>query len=296
MKAERVTRHNRCPICDSDSWCLIVGDSALCMRVASDRPHAMSHGTGFWHNLNGNSSTPRRIHKEASPSQSPHLDAPALIAKWQRKTTSEQLAHLACHLGVKASALMELQACYAEEHKAWAFPMRDSFGNIVGIRLRNYLGHKWAVTGSTSGIFLPLTFRDKVAVCVEGPTDSCAVLSLGMMPIGRPSASGGVVEIIKAIGRWKIFKVLIISDNDRDHKRPDGKTFNPGLDGALALQAQLPVPSCLVMLPCKDIRDFVKAGATSTDLSCIANSMDWKYPTTHEHIKRRTIPQSHARV
>lgn len=287
MKGERVSKNNRCPICNGDSWCLIAGDSVLCMRVASDRPHQMSHGLGYWHRL---TETPTTVHahkEDIRPSY--EVNFKGTIIRWTQATSPAQYRSLGDRLGVRPSALIELRACYSEEHSAWAFPMVDAFGNIIGIRLRNYLGDKWSVKGSKSGIFLPHNFRDKVAVVCEGPTDSAAVLSLGMMPIGRPSCSGGVEHIIRAIGRWKILKVLIIADNDPDRTRPDGKKWNPGLDGAVALQQQLPVPSCLVMLPCKDIRDFVKAGCTGTDLSFVANSMDWKYPAVSHSALRANL-------
>lgn len=294
MKGQRVSKNNKCPICNSDSWCLIVGDSVLCMRSVSDRPHPMPHGTGYWHRI-GDAPTQRTVHFHDNGFEET-VDFEALFNVWRHQTMPSQIFTLSQQLGVRASALMEMGACYAENHKAWAFPMTDGFGRIVGARLRNWLGDKWAVKGSKSGIFMPQTFRDKVAIIVEGPTDASAVMSMGSMPIGRPSCSGGVVEILHAIGRWRILKVLIIADNDEDRTRPDGKKWNPGMDGAKALQAQLPVPSCLVVLPVKDIREFVKCGGQPHDLECLAQSMEWQYPSISRasESSRRTSPERHS--
>ena len=287
MRGEQASKNHPCPICFGTSWCLIFTHSVLCMRSTSNKPHQMPHGLGHWFQMDGGSFTqaPRREVRQ-EPEQ--HVDFGILLKEWQRQTSANQMASLANNLGVRASALIDLGACWADPHSAYAFPMTDGFGNVVGIRLRNFLGDKWAVRGSKSGIFMPKVYRDDIAIIVEGPTDSCAVLSMGGMPIGRPSCSGGVMEILHAIGRWKIRKVIIIADNDEDKKRPDGSVFNPGMDGAKALQAQLPVPSCMVVLPCKDIRQFLNCGCTSHDLECIASSMEWKYPTIHE--------QQHIRV
>lgn len=246
------------------------------MRDSSGKPVPMSDGnTGYWFSLGDASPRPVFMHKR-EPSKP--VNFPALVAQWAKSTQPSKLLFLADQIGVSPSSLVDLQCCYAEEHKAFAFPMSDGFGNIVGIRFRNFLGDKWAMSGSRNAIFLPQSAPDKMLTVCEGPTETAAALTMGLFAVGRASCSTGGDDIIHFIGRRQIFKVLIIANNDNKH-RPDGSPWNPGLEGALKLQEQLPVPSCIVTLPCKDLRDGIKLGFTSNDLEYLVRSMTWKYPS-----------------
>lgn len=101
---------------------------------------------------------------------------------------------------------------------------------------------------------------------------------MGVYCIGRPSASGGVLAIKQTIARLRIKEVIIVADNDED-KEHNGRTFNPGYDGAIALQNHLLIPSCIVTLPTKDAREFRKEGGTREMLDYIAGSAVWENPT-----------------
>jgi len=101
---------------------------------------------------------------------------------------------------------------------------------------------------------------------VEGPTDLCAALSLGYYAIGRPSCSGGVPHIVDHVKRSRVKEVVIVADND-----------DPGIRGAKDLQRWLTVPSCLMVLPCKDLREFVKFGDKST-IDSMINQLVWTQP------------------
>ena len=74
---------------------------------------------------------------------------------WREKTTDDQINRLASQLGVTAASLREIGAAWAPQHNAWAFVMRNAWGEPVGIRLRMESGRKFAVTGSHAGIFIP---------------------------------------------------------------------------------------------------------------------------------------------
>lgn len=243
------------------------------MRVASDRPHTFRDGSQGWiHKLNGDHPKPVIRHEKPAPV----IDAEAMMNRWLLKTTGKEIADLANSLCVRASALLELKAAWAPEHRAFAFPMRSgATGRVVGIRLRNEKGDKWAVKGSKSGIFLPWAPVQPWAYIVEGPTSTAACLSLGLFGIGRPSCSSGTPDIVAAYLRLKIGRLVIISDNDPD-KELAGHIYNPGLDGAKRLAETIGIPCATIILPCKDIREFVRLGGTAEDLESIVKSCVWK--------------------
>jgi len=193
---------------------------------------------------------------------------------WHKNTKPVDLLDLSDDLGVDSSAILQLHAAWAPPHKAWAWPMRDGTGKVCGIRLRAQNGKKWSVPGSRSGIFLPYCEpRNTVWIC-EGGTDAAALMSLNLLPIGRPSCSGGVLEIVQTIRRLKIERAVIIADNDQD-KEIGGKKYNPGYDGARRLAEALPIPHCIISLPCKDAREFLKMGGTRQVLESIVNTRVW---------------------
>lgn len=190
-------------------------------------------------------------------------------------TRKEWIIELAATLGVKEIPLRMLKPVYAQEHRAWAFVMRDGYNNMIGIRLRSINGDKWAVPGSHAGIFLPQCEITRTVLICEGPTDTAAGLSLGYFSIGRPSCSGGVPHICNAVKRLGITRAVIVADNDPD-REVKGKTIpSPGLNGAAMLAKYLPIPSATLVLPTKDIREFVKMGGTSELLDCMINSLVW---------------------
>jgi len=262
----RVTKANPCPVCGKDSWCEVSrdGEVALCMRQASDHPKTFKSGeVGYVHKLIDG---PRPVRQwNPKPEQpKPIINAEAMMAGWLSNTTPDRLRALAEDLGVSGSSLMEIHAAWAPEHAAWAFPMRNGYGAVVGIRLRGDDGRKWSVRGSKSGIFLPYCAPQSTCIITEGPTDCAAALSIGLYSIGRPSCSGGMSDILIALRRLGVTKAIIIADND-----------DPGLNGADTLSRQLEIPCCLMTLPCKDIRQAVAMGATAETIECLSRDMRW---------------------
>jgi hypothetical protein len=187
------------------------------------------------------------------------------MREWQAATTSAMLVNFSGELGIGAQPLAMVGAAWAEPHKAWAFPMCDGYGNVVGIRLRNERG-KFAVRGSRQGIFTArcgLTAPDNLAangaqraarptlfVC-EGPTDTAAAVDIGLFAVGRPNCCCGGPEIRIYARRHDISRVVVISDNDK-----------PGLDGARKVGGELRVPFAVYLPPAKDLREFVRLGGT----------------------------------
>lgn len=261
-RSTRVSRNNRCPICQKDSWCLVSSRGVLCMRVESNHPVTLSSGeTGYVHLL----SNPLPIRPEPKPR---HDDRPTfgpdLIDQWRSKTSAYKMSYHAGELGLPASALLRLGVCYAEDYKAWAWPMRTWCNRVVGIRLRSASGFKWAVPGSRQGIFIPDSEPQSTCLIAEGPTDTAAAIMLGFYAIGRPSCSACVEDIVKIVESRSIRRVIILSDND-----------GPGIKGARALSARLDVPNVVLNPPCKDIREFARKGGTAEDIEAMADCLVW---------------------
>ena len=258
----RVSKDCPCPACGKKDWCTLGEKYAVCMRVQSDKP---CKNGGWFHPLD---SKPAYV-PPARP-EPPPINSTRLIAEWADQTKGEWLRRLAESLGVSAGALACLSCCWAAPHRAWAFPMRDGYGEPVGIRLRAESGKKWAVTGSHQGIFIPAGEPKARAYICEGPTDTAALLSLGVFAIGRPSCSGGNVQLATALKRLGVREAVIIADNDA-----------PGLAGAEKLTMELRIPTCILIPPSKDIREFVKLGGTAELLQTMTQGILWHQPNNH---------------
>lgn len=244
------------------------------MRVSSERPYTMKDGSiGYWHSFDG---TRPRKWVPTERKEPPKIDAEEMINSWVKSTTRADLKTESEFLGVSLESLVSLKCCWSEEWQSWAFPMRNGGGKVCGIRLRFSDGRKLAVTGSRQGNFIPWRKADKRVFLVEGPTDTAAMLTIGLFCIGRPSCGGGVLELKQTVHLLGIEELVIIADNDKDKFAPDGRKFNPGMDGAESLIRQIPVKSCIITMPTKDIRDFVKHGGTAADVEDIVKNAIWE--------------------
>lgn len=261
---QRVTKANPCPVCKKPDYCVIGARFINCMRVESEKACQGSLG-GWLHPIDAGDSfkpLPPRI----APPRTPTIDASAIMARFCAETWPEMVAQLAASLGVSADALDDLGVGWAAGHNAWGFPMRDWAGNIIGIRLRDLAGHKWAVTGSRSGLFYT-EGQAKTVVLAEGPTDTAAGLSIGLDVIGRPSCLGCEAEVNRLLARKGASHAIIAADND-----------GPGYRGALKLSEALCVPCVLWVPPCKDLREFVGLGGTKQLIDSLTKSLIWQQP------------------
>lgn len=255
MKWFRVTRQNPCAICQHVDWCTYSAIGSACMRIASDTP---MHNGAWLH----------KIGAAAQPKPEPPRPAPAkinctkLMAEFRNSTKPEQFCGFASELGVTCDSLHALGCAWATPHRAFAFPMMDGYGNTVGIRLRNRDGHKWAVTGSHQGLFIPRTCPNATAYITEGPTDTAAAVSMGLFAIGRPSCQGANDHLRTALKKRDVRQVIIVADND-----------GPGLLGAERLASELKLPVKVVALPAKDIREFLRLGGTRCVLETLTQDL-----------------------
>jgi len=273
----RVSRQRPCPVCHKPDWCTYTSDgrAVCCMRVESGK--AVRNG-GWLHRVNDGGARP------PVPARAPRrgcdaalFDAGTYHAALREKGDWRDVDGLALSLGLCPYALATLQPAWDHWHDAWAFPMRDGAGKILGIRLRGNDGRKWAVKGSREGLFFdPAVGRVPEVMLCEGATDTAAAISLGFVAVGRPSCSGGV-ELTRAFCfRHGVKRVIVMADQDAPHRRPDGSVWYPGRDGAQRLVATLGLPWKMVMPPAKDLRRWVIDGATAATAAAVVNNAIWR--------------------
>lgn len=154
----------------------------------------------------------------------------------------------------------------AEQHgDEWRTPERDASGTIIGTQCRFATGHKTMVTGSKRGLVYvdPLPdghgdTPDLPVFVVEGATDTAAACSLGLVAVGRPSATGGADHLASLLsGRY----VALLGENDDGV----GRTAPYTIANRLAKNCA----GVYVVFPPeehKDLRAWVAAGATSDDV------------------------------
>lgn len=258
----RASRSFRCAACNHPDWCIYFPklNSWACMRVESSRPTRMQCG-GWWHSPDVKPTFVPKPEPEV-----PQIDAAKLMNEFRSNTTPVMLARLAASLGVSTDSLTRTGCAWAAPHQAWAWPMVSGQGKPVGIRLRANDGRKWSVRGGHEGLFVPRG-SSHTAYFVEGPTDTAAALTLGLWAIGRPSCRGSVAHTQVTINRLHIQRAILVADNDR-----------PGIDGATALAKELQIPCASMLLPAKDMRQFLAYGGSRVLLASLENQLVWRNP------------------
>ena len=275
MRSEwvRVSRAVPCPICKKPDWCSIAGDGsvAYCMRIESDR---LMRSGGWLHRLREiRCEGPQRRGPPVSLKLSPpkprrYLSSESISktwAGWADGTSDEQVQTLAESLCVTGEAVRLLGGCWAWPHGAWGFPMFDGNEEFAGIRLRAEDGNKWALRGSHQGIFIPDMEPPEEILVAEGPTDAAAAISLGLYAIGRPSCTGGAREITALCRRRGIKRVSVLADSDE-----------PGIRGAREFCRRVSVQSRVVVLPAKDLREWLQNGATQEAVEACLAAHAWR--------------------
>ena len=219
----RCTRAHPCEVCGRTKYCCHGPRFDLCTKISSDRPAKNGRG---WLHFHTSESSYRQIVRETPAVQVRH-DLDLLQKHFQSNVNPIRLDAFARRLGLSIGSLRRLGIGWTG--RAWSFPMRDAAGKIVGIRLRNDQGEKWAVRGGHEGLFFPdnLPTDDPLLIC-EGPTDTAAALDLGFSAIGRPCCTGGVRQIIQFCRQRHQQVVVVVADADE-----------PGQNGAQSLASVL---------------------------------------------------------
>ena len=129
----RVNREQPCPICKKTDWCGVSADGVwcVCMRVQSDR---RAKNGGWVHRL---IDAPRVDYVPPPPrrkgggNQLASMEGyhNALRMRWD----AVWLDGLALTIGVEMDALERLLPAFDAMAQAFAFPMRNAAGKVVGI-------------------------------------------------------------------------------------------------------------------------------------------------------------------
>ena len=269
---EHASKKNPCPICKRDNWCTFGERAMLCQRVESTHPASK----GGWYHFYDNNVKPVYVPKAKAPPR--QIDAHSMLFNWRKTTGELDIKSLAGNLGGHFAALVSMGVAYSARYGAWAFPMFDGDGSMIGIRLRNDEGFKWAVTGSRQGIFLPspLVKVQPIAFLPEGPTDTAAGLSLGLYTIGRPTCMSGNDQVKAALKRLGIHRAVIVSDND-ELKQLGPREGRPGIEGAAKIKKELGISSIIWIppAPIKDLREFLNKGGTKELIESSIKNKVW---------------------
>lgn len=255
-----VSRREPCPICHKPDWCTLSNDGAVCVCRRVESLHPTASGSGWIHGLAAERTAiipPRPAVAPRSPAANPF---PGLHGSFDgdRDFISETLWS---ELGLMDDTLAEkMDVRYDHVQEVLSFPMRNVAGEITGLRYRHLMdGKKWSARGSKDGLFMvrPLTTDDEqptddreIYIC-EGPSDTCAALSLGLNAIGRSSCMSGVPLVREYLRRHHVRRATIIADGDK-----------PGRDGARRLAGSVGISSRIILPPpgIKDLRDWVGSG------------------------------------
>lgn len=258
----RVSRGNPCLICGKPDWCGRSTDGvyAICMRISEGSIKTTGNG-GSLHVLQNSTDRSWRPTMRVLERSTPARQFGEFSAECVAALNSVWLTRLAEALGVSELSLAQLGIGWAREHKAWSFPMKDESGLVQGVRLRSWRGGKWSVKGGHEGLFIPIGLDcADLLLITEGPTDTAALLDLGFIAVGRPSAKGGKALLVRLICRIKPLSVVIMADSD-----------SVGIEGAerFAHEARLFVRQVKIITPpsgIKDTRAWKQTGATHDDI------------------------------
>ena len=164
---------------------------------------------------------PMAIEPKPEPAIDPRIAEDA--ERWFAAMKPQWRFKAAVWLGLPVEPLERLQVGWAPEHRATSWPMRDPEGRVVGVRLRcPKTSKKWALRGSRAGLFYPCDQEPgSVLFVAEGPTDTAAVLSLGLPCVGAPSAGSKADWVAAYVRKYSVRRVIVFADCDQ-----------PGIDGA----------------------------------------------------------------
>ena len=275
-------KSNPCPICSgqphrSPCYGLIAkdGTAAICTHVSDGSIKAFSTGAGYLHRLDNALTLPPTPSLETirKPREYNRSEMKGIAVKaFERLSTDDRNRH-ATELGVSPWSLFRLRMGWSPDHLAYTFPMRDADQSVIGVRLRNQEGRKWAVRGSGNGIFIPVLLASKgpLIICA-GPTDTAAMLDLDLDAIGRPSCNGGADSVCDYVRRIRPEIVGIIYDRDS----PGSAAERNGTRGAQSLAMRLATSGQAVKLMrpphCKDAREWAKRGVSQESVLVLLDS------------------------
>lgn len=273
----RVSDDMPCPCCGKPDWCCVSkkGDVVICQRIESSVQYGQS---GYLHRLTNTieikhlPAQSKRKYKTTEEVAAKVSQFCYALSKWDRATLADEL-------GVSENALLKLNVGNNMDAGCIAFPMQNEDFKFVGVRYRFPDGQKRSLKGGREGLFIPYDIRPSrhvsVMYIVEGPTDTAALLSMGLDAIGRPNCTGGVKEIAHLADKFPYTRFVVVSDGDK-----------PGKDGALKLARVLP-ENTVVIAPAhhKDVREYYRAFRNKTNATRAILDVDSDYWEVLEKLK-----------
>jgi len=159
-------------------------------------------------------------------------DWTALAQQAIKRLKPRDLDRLSTELNVPKWALeaIHIGIMPTRDGEAYTFPEFDGRGQITGISLRFSAGKKKCIGKSQRGLTLPKNWHhgDGPILIVEGASDTAALVAMGLSAVGRPSAKGGVEQLLQLLAPLREDRQIIVM-GEFDPK-PDGTW--PGLEGA----------------------------------------------------------------
>lgn len=264
----RVSRDAPCPICGHFDWCSGTEDGAACCNRVDQPPPGWcvvkrcANGSTIFRRIGDRASARPRKRNTAKKSE-PRIDWGERAARYVRATSEGRLAELAGNLGVTTASLRAIDAGW--NGRAFTFPERNAKGRVVGIATRTPGGRKSFMKDGHRGLIIPnnLSGHPGLVHPVEGPTDVAALLSMGLVAVGRPSNRAGVAQLTILLHDRE---VMVVGEND---KKDDGRW--PGRNGARAVATKLATEwnhAVRWSLPpddAKDARSWLKARGLTPD-------------------------------
>jgi hypothetical protein len=265
--------------------------AVICARIESPKRlheagwlHILSHGGPTWPTWQR--SIPAAVRSMEGPKR---LDFGKLAADFRAAVRPQALATLTASLGLSAESLGRLGIGWASRHGAWSFPMHDTTGNVLGIRLRKPDGRKLSVRGGKEGLFIPEALTGGRLWIAEGPTDTAALVDLGFSAVGRPSCMGGVKLLVELTQRRAVPEVVIMADGDAPGQRGAGNLATVLLAYCPAVRIATP-PAGI-----KDARAWKLAGATAAEVQQVIDAAPVRRLAVKATVRKRKAGVSYGR-
>jgi hypothetical protein len=250
-----------CPVCDSGSKsCSATADGLhLCRGEPGEgwrRIGREADAAGFFHYRRASDTT--RISTASPRAAVAAPPARTQVVPPRPPATREKLLELAKHLQLEIDALAGFSVGWDGE--AWTVPEVNGAGEVCGVHRRFPSTKKLQAKGSKRGLTVPRGWRDRPgpAYCVEGFSNTAAMIGAGFACVGRPNNTGGAEQLAGLLKDWPADRgIVIVGDNDQ---KPNGDW--PGKRGKEVAEklARALGRTCSFTLPpegFKGVRDYL---------------------------------------
>jgi hypothetical protein len=204
-------------------------------------------------------------------------DWAALSEGFQAELTPKLMLALEMELRLEYRYLTELRLGWSAPRNVYTWPEVDGHGRVIGIATRApRTGVKGFLAAGRRGLYIP-SFMLKWApqsnttlptrrrahgkntrpiYIVEGPTDTAAMLAMGMLAIGRPSARSGVDHLVEWLARHASSqKIIVVGEIDaKSDGTWTGRDAAESVANQLSARLRRNVGWTLPPDDCKDVR------------------------------------------